>query len=156
MNRVDEQLRSGCCRECGQPFEGIRYSREFCSSPCRAAFHNRRSRRGAEIFDLAMGWRFDRRHAAQTKALTLLCRMLARFREEDRSARQGRHSWDDAARVKIRRPDLQATVVGIKVAGVTRRSAVPTLEKNLARSSFATADNCSLQAARDAFPKASE
>jgi hypothetical protein len=98
------------CRECGSSLDAQRSTREFCSGICRAAFHNRRGHRGAEIFDLAMAWRFDRKRAAQTKALTLLCRALARFRAEDMRARAGRPSWDDVVRVKMRRASLNATV----------------------------------------------
>lgn len=100
------------CRECGTSFGAQRFTREFCGSACRASFHNRRAQRGAEIIDLAMAWRFDRKRAVQAKALTLFCRALARFRAEDLRARAGRPSWDDVVRVKMRRATLNATVVG--------------------------------------------
>jgi hypothetical protein len=101
------------CRECGSLFDAKRSTREFCSSACRATFHNRRGQRGAEIFDLAMAWRFDRKRAAKAKALTLLCRALARFRNEDVRARDGRPSCDDVARTRMRRARLHSIVVGI-------------------------------------------
>jgi len=99
------------CRECGASFGAKRSTREFCSGACRAVFHNRRGHRGAEIFDLAMAWRFDRKRAAQARALTLLCRALARFRAEDLRARAGRSSWDDIRRTKMRSASLHAAVV---------------------------------------------
>jgi hypothetical protein len=101
------------CRECGAMIQSQRETREFCSKACRSAFHNRRSHRGAQIYDLAMAWRFDRKRAAQTKALTLLCRALARYHDEDRRSRARRRSWDDPARTKSRDARLSATLCGL-------------------------------------------
>lgn len=38
------------CAECGKEAKG----KEFCSAACRSAWHNRRTRRGALLYDLAM------------------------------------------------------------------------------------------------------
>ena|SRR5487761_1127071 len=109
---IKSSLAQARCRECGSFFDARRSTREFCNAVCRAAFHNRRGQRGAEIFDLAMAWRFDRKRGAQAKALTLLCRALARFRVEDLRAREGRPSWDGVERVKMRRAQLHCAIVG--------------------------------------------
>lgn len=101
MNRAQ-----ACCRECDAQLSNRQT--DFCGATCRAIFHNRRSRRGAEILDLALAWRFDRRRAAQAKALTLLCRALAQFRAEDIRERGGRPSWDDVVRVRMRAARLTA------------------------------------------------
>jgi hypothetical protein len=88
--RVDFSARdvtTGICRECNAKFEARRASREFCSTACRQRFNNRRMTRGVEIYDLAMQWRDDR---TDTAALTLLCRLLAKFKDED--SRAGRVS----------------------------------------------------------------
>lgn len=108
--------KAGTCRECGNGFEAQRASAGFCSTKCRAAYNNRRQRHGADLFDLVMSWRFDRVHAKAAGALSLLCRMAAAFRAEDKSERAGRKSWQSVSKVRERNVRLIATVVG-HVAG---------------------------------------
>jgi hypothetical protein len=102
---------TGTCSECGATYQAQRITREFCSSSCRQVFNNRKATRGAAIYDAAMQWRADRSDKA---AFSLLCRLLAKFKDED--DRAGRRSWDSAGTVKARKPYLAATVVDI-VAG---------------------------------------
>ena len=71
------------CRECGNAFTARRAGREFCSAKCRTDFHNRRARRGAELYDVLMNMRFDRANAEDSGAWFLLCRMAANFKAED-------------------------------------------------------------------------
>jgi hypothetical protein len=97
------------CRECGRPL--VNKQAQFCGPGCRADFHNRRAKRGAEIFDLAMAWRFDRRRAKKEKALSAMCRMLGQFRGEDWRDRAGRPSWDSVQRIKERNLRLVVTVL---------------------------------------------
>jgi hypothetical protein len=111
------------CRECGAAFTARRASVDFCSAACRGALNNRRLKRGGQLYDLVMAWRFDRTAAAASGAQSLLCRMAAAFKAEDDRDRAGRPSWDDVARVRERNSHLVATVVGTNVAGNRRISA---------------------------------
>jgi hypothetical protein len=112
------------CRECGRSFKSRRAGREFCSPGCRSAFNNRRLRRGGQLYDLVMAWRYSRTAPAAAGALSLLCRMAAAFRQEDAIKRSGRQSWDDVvARVRERNAHLAATVVCGNIAGNRRRRA---------------------------------
>ena len=104
-----------CCRECGNGFRP-RAGAGFCSTKCRAEYNNRRQLHGADLFDLVMSWRFDRANAKAAGALSLLCRMAAAFRAQDKSDRAGRKSWQSVSKVRERNVRLIATVVGY-VAG---------------------------------------
>jgi hypothetical protein len=104
------------CRECGSPFSATRSTREFCGSYCRAKFHNRQARRGAQLYGLIMALRFDRVAAKETKALSIMGRMAAAFRAEDIRDRSGRRSWDLAKAGDAR---FRATVIG--TAGARRK-----------------------------------
>jgi hypothetical protein len=73
--------------------------------------------RGADLFDVFMSIRFARSGAARAGAWTLLCRMAAAFRDEDRRHRAGRQSWDDIGRAKARNAHLASKVVGMNIAG---------------------------------------
>lgn len=110
--------RAGSCRECAAPFMARRATREFCSEVCRTTFHNRRLRRGAELYDAVMAWRFDRDEANNAGALNLICRMAGNFRAEDERIRAGRPSWDPIAKIKNRIAHHAATVVSLSAAGV--------------------------------------
>lgn len=105
------------CRECGGGIVGDR-GKEFCRAECRSAFHNRRKRRGADLYDLLMAQRFDRDAAQHEGAWSFLCRMAAEFRAEDERERGGRRSWDSVSAVKARHPDVAA----VKLTAVRRAS----------------------------------
>jgi hypothetical protein len=102
------------CRECGERFAAKHKTREFCCASCRAAFHNRRKQRGADLYDLFMSCRFDRAAAQDQGARTLMCRMAAAFRLEDHRERAGRQSWDSIEAVEARNAHLNATVIETK------------------------------------------
>lgn len=106
------------CRECGRPVAAS--GAEFCSTPCRAGWNNRRARRGAELYDLFMALRFDRPLARRLSLWRLICRLAAGYREEDRDQRGGRISWRDPRRVLDERPWLQASIVTTNAAGARR------------------------------------
>jgi hypothetical protein len=110
----------GACRECGASFEAHRLTAEFCGSKCRSSFHNRRSRRGADLFDLFMCLRFDRSVGEESGAWSLMCRMAASFKAEDDRDRGGRRSWDDIRKVKARNVCLVGTRVAENAAGLRR------------------------------------
>lgn len=85
------------CRECGKPFASPRREALFCSGACRKSHSNRRMTRGAEIYDLAMEWRFARGAAEERETLSHLCAILGRFNDDDKS--HGRKSWSPSARL---------------------------------------------------------
>jgi hypothetical protein len=107
------------CRECGAAFKARRASAEFCSKTCRADFHNRRARQGADLFDVLMAWRFDRANAKGL--LTLLCRMASAFKADEKRDRDGRPSWNNADRLKMHHVHFRATVVARDIAGCPGR-----------------------------------
>jgi predicted nucleic acid-binding Zn ribbon protein len=111
----DMQRGNNRCRECGEGFLARRAGREFCSDRCRRIFHNRKTARGALLYDLVMALRYDRKRAATSRAFSLLCRMAAAFKAED--DRAGRQSWDKARIVTARSARFLASLVGRNVAG---------------------------------------
>jgi hypothetical protein len=117
-HRARREGRIGICRECNAKFESRRVGKEFCCTVCRQRFNNRRMTRGVEIYDCAMQWRDDR---TDTAALTLLCRLLAKFKDED--SRAGRVSWNRTASVIRDKPYLAAALLDTNVAGIRRRKA---------------------------------
>jgi hypothetical protein len=42
------------CAECSKDYKGRTYNSEFCGTPCRRTFNNRRAVRGALLYDLTM------------------------------------------------------------------------------------------------------
>ena len=116
-------MRARACTECGSTFlaEARTPHAEFCGAPCRKAFNNRRMVRGAELYDLVMALRYDRKLATAFKVWKLICRMAATFHEEDATQRAGRKSWRSPRVVVERHPYLRATVVATNIAGNRRR-----------------------------------
>jgi hypothetical protein len=104
-------VRPRCCLECGEPFAATRIGEDFCGTPCRKSFNNRRLVRGAEIYDLFMALRYQRPLAEKLKLWTALCRAAAGYRREDDRERAGRPSWGDPAKIIDRRPYLRAVIV---------------------------------------------
>lgn len=99
------------CLECGKPVVSVAVNAEFCSSTCRKAWNNRRLTRGAELYDFMMVLRFDRGRAKALRLWTLMCRLVALFRDEDWRDRAGRRSWSPAEQVLDKKAYLHATVV---------------------------------------------
>lgn len=120
MSRLDASAQTGrdrerpgfgqpCpCLECGLPFMARQADAEFCGLACRKAWNNRRLLRGAELYDLFMALRWDRRAATGLHVFTALSRLAAGFRREDTQERSGRRSWASPARIISRRPYLRA------------------------------------------------
>ena len=96
------------CKECGRAFTASQKTAEFCGTPCRMTFNNRRRDRGADVYDLFMAHRYDRTAAGALKVLTKLNRLAAHFRDEDITQRAGRPSYHAPARVLARHPYLEA------------------------------------------------
>ena len=107
--RSAPRLNAASCLECGDDFQRAGGHGTFCTPRCRGAWNNRRLQRGAEIYDLLMSLRYERRGAKGV--LTALCRAAAAFRDADHTERAGRPSWSSAREVLARRPYLTAKVI---------------------------------------------
>jgi predicted nucleic acid-binding Zn ribbon protein len=81
------------CQECGAPYTRAKHAAQqsFCSTECRKAFNNRRMRRGAVLYDLYMGARYQR--ATLAGNISTMATVARVFREEDEAMRAGRPSW---------------------------------------------------------------
>lgn len=108
------------CSECGEGYIAHRAHGDFCSRACRRVWNNRRSVRGAELYDLVMALRFDRAMATKFKVWKLICRMASGFRDEDERERTGRQSWRAPHEIIARHPYLRADVLANNVAGARR------------------------------------
>lgn len=97
------------CRECGSAIVDVRAVAVFCSSACRHAFNNRRSVRGAVLYDLWMALRYDRGAAKAYKIFTLMCALGQQYRQEDveRGGGHLRKSWLDPGAVLDAKPWLR-------------------------------------------------
>lgn len=85
-------VRHRCCKECSKPLATTaKATAEFCGTPCRIAWRNRRTHRGAELYDIFMAIRFDRPLAASLGLWALACRMASVWNEDDKEA--GRQSY---------------------------------------------------------------
>ncbi len=93
------------CAECGADASR---AASFCGDACRHAFNNRRRVRGAEIYDLFMALRFERRLGTALGLFQAICRLASDFRAEDRASRDGRKSWRHPRTVLSERPHLKA------------------------------------------------
>ncbi|AID30837.1 transcriptional regulator [Mesorhizobium huakuii 7653R] len=94
--------RLNACHECGGAAPA---KARFCSPAHRQAFNNRRLQRGAEIYDLFMAHRFDRKKAQELRVLQAMNRMASLWNEEDKAA--GRRSFRDTREVLDERPYLR-------------------------------------------------
>lgn len=88
-----------CCLECGNaltvPGQNSKPSpaKKFCQPACRMAFNNRRRDRGAELYDLFMGLRFNRDEAAKMGIWSQMCTLASAYRDADNHKRAGRPSF---------------------------------------------------------------
>lgn len=69
------------CQACGTSYIPHRWDQRHCSRPCKTLGSNLEQTRGRQIYGLALRWRFDRKNS--NLYLKALCRLLARFHEED-------------------------------------------------------------------------
>lgn len=77
----------GTCWECAKALEG---GKRFCDRPCKQAWNNRRAARGAQVYDLLMGLRFEREAASRDGVWSVICRLASDWHEADqRAARRG-------------------------------------------------------------------
>jgi len=97
---------TGSCLECGSTYAPRTATQEFCCSACRRAWNNRRAVRGAELYDWFMAFRVQRIGAH----FKLMCRLVTRWRDEDKAQRHGRRSWGNPQDRLDRDPSLLAEV----------------------------------------------
>ncbi|HSH41625.1 MAG TPA: hypothetical protein VK973_05805 [Arenicellales bacterium] len=101
------------CLECAAPLrdDSPHADRaDFCGTPCRRAFNNRRAQRGAAFYDLIMALRYQRDEATELKVWRQINRLAAAYRDEDMHERGGRPSWRPPRTVLMRMPWLRAEV----------------------------------------------
>jgi hypothetical protein len=92
---------SRTCSDCGLVFETNVRAAKVCSTACRKAFNNRRALRGAEMYDLMMKCRFDRKSAKDDATWSQLCALASAYRAADKEQRDGRVSWDQNAQADL-------------------------------------------------------
>lgn len=84
------------CRECGAALaapSGAGRPPKYCDRACRVAFDRRRETRGAELYDLFMALRFQRKAARARGVWTLICRLAMHWHDKDEAERQGCRSY---------------------------------------------------------------
>lgn len=96
------------CAECGGPVTSDNYNVAFCSVKCRKDFNNRRATRGAELYDLFMSIRYERKLALVMALWTVICRMAEIWRDDDVRNRAGRKSWGSAKRLLDCHPEYKS------------------------------------------------
>jgi hypothetical protein len=106
--RLDAPKTGPICLECGGP--GSAFG-DFCCAACRKSWNNRRMVRGAELYDLFMALRYERRTAYPMGLFGIISRAAAMFRREDLAERAGRKSWRAPSDILERRPYLRATIL---------------------------------------------
>lgn len=80
------------CWETGKPMpEGMKDTAHFLTDQARTAWNNRRKSRGAELYDLFMAYRYDRKRAKLLGLFSRMCALAAKWRYEDKEA--GRTSF---------------------------------------------------------------
>lgn len=102
------RARVHACLDCGNDMPSSHAAFEFCGPRCRDRWNNRRRLRGAELYDLYMAHRFERRLSAVLGLFQAINRLAAIWREEDRMRRDGRRSWRKAEDVLGDKPHLKA------------------------------------------------
>jgi hypothetical protein len=85
------------CAECGCEFGSNKRHAEFCGTPCRKVYNNRRAVRGAELYDLFMTLRFDRKHATDEQLWSHICSLGSAYNTADKAFRGGRRSYNKNA-----------------------------------------------------------
>lgn len=103
------------CQECGGPFEALRAHKRFCKQGCQTAFNNRRFRRGAQLYDLFMTLRYERKLAGKLSVWSKACRLAQDWRREDNERRDGRKSWQDARSLLASMPSLSASYSNVRI-----------------------------------------
>lgn len=74
------------CLECKSAFVSRQFGAEFCCSGCRSTFNNRRTQRGAMLYDLMMMERVGDPAFAQLRLGDRAERLMTAFVAEDQKA----------------------------------------------------------------------
>lgn len=81
------------CFETGKTLpETAQPTARFIDADARQAWNNRRKVRGAALYDLFMAYRYDRSAAKTLKLFSVMCKLAADWRAEDKSL--GRTSFE--------------------------------------------------------------
>lgn len=99
------------CKECGTPVSGR--GKEFCCTPHRMAFNNRRMQRGAEMYDLFRALRRERETAKTLGLWAEICRLEKKYNDEDQRERPGRRSYVEPKRALANLTDKGSLPRGI-------------------------------------------
>jgi len=105
------------CNECRQAYEAKKVSARFCGAACRSTFNNRRKVRGAELYDLFMAQRHDRKAAQEAGVWKRLCRLAQSYKAQDDAEDLVSYDLKEAME---RTFSHEATIVGVNVAGNRR------------------------------------
>lgn len=74
------------CWETGKSLEDAYPGSRFINQGARQDWNNRRKMRGAAVYDLLMGWRYDRPVATALGVFSTVCSLLRQWHEEDKAA----------------------------------------------------------------------
>ena len=96
------------CMECGEGYVAATTRSKFCCLPCNKTFNNRRSMRGAILYDLFMALRFERGLADKLNLWTLVCRQCMFWKMADENTRGDRNTWRAPSEVIAERPYLHS------------------------------------------------
>ncbi len=107
------------CAECGEAFQSKRADKEFCCTPCRQAFNNRRMQRGAELYDLFRIMRRERDVAKTEGVWAEMCRLERQWNDED----EGQKTWQSAKKALANLKGKGSIPIGVVVArGITGKA----------------------------------
>lgn len=87
------------CLECSAPLTHTpgKRPKQFCCLAHKRDFNNRRQMRGAQLIDLWMAHRYDRKAAVKAGVLVVMQQMALEWREEDIAARRASFGdWQSA------------------------------------------------------------
>ena len=102
------------CKECDAALPADAHKgKEFCSKGCRNSWTNRRRDRGAELYDLFMRHRFERKESKDEKLWTIMCEMAKHWHDLDERDRPGRKSYGDHRKVLERNVAARAKATGL-------------------------------------------
>jgi hypothetical protein len=74
------------CWETGRSLVDAYHGSRFINTKARQDWNNRRKTRGAAVYDLLMGWRYDRPIATTLHVFVVICQLLKQWHDEDKAA----------------------------------------------------------------------
>ena len=87
--------------------DGAPKKQTFCNQKCCIDYLNRRRDRGAQLYDMFMGLRFERDEADRAKLWSAMCRLAAHWRQQDLTVHD-RPTWKDWRGTLDKNPWLRA------------------------------------------------